>query len=132
MDTLIENAVRYIGPGDVVRLVSRVEDGEVFVGVEDSGPGFGAAALAALSAAEPGGTDLALPLDARSQTGLGLGLVREAIAIRGGHLVVGRSPEDGAQVLMAAPVVGWVDGEAEPVDVVAVARVTELAAAAPS
>lgn len=105
LDTLVENSVRYTEPGDVVRLVSFVSDGTLTVGVEDSGSGFdqGLADLinaASGSEAAKEGWTLA---DPKAQTGLGLGLVREAIATRGGRIHVGCSPEGGARVLMVSP-----------------------------
>ena len=103
LDTLIENAVRYTGPGDVVRLVSWVRDGVLAVGVADSGPGFDDDLRRSVNAA----ADLDLgesAADPKRQTGLGLGLVREAVGTRGGSVTVGVSPEGGALVLMLIPV----------------------------
>jgi hypothetical protein len=42
--------------------------------------------------------------DPKAQTGLGLGLVREVVAARGGRILAGRSDEGGASVLMVLPV----------------------------
>jgi two-component system OmpR family sensor kinase len=104
MDTLLENSVRYTEPGDVVRLVSFVRDGLLCVGVEDSGPGFDPDVARVINEAQtPAEEELAASVDPKRQTGLGLGLVREAISGRGGRIQVGRSPEGGAQVLMVAP-----------------------------
>ena len=41
--------------------------------------------------------------DPKSQTGLGLGLVLEAVRVRNSDLVIGKSPEGGALVLMRLP-----------------------------
>jgi two-component system OmpR family sensor kinase len=104
MDTLLENSVRYTEPGDVIRLVSFVRGNRIFVGVEDGGPGFdqGMADMINTMEWEEELTTFSVA-DAKRQTGLGLGLVREAIGVRGGWLWVGRSPEGGARVLMVAP-----------------------------
>lgn len=91
LDTLVENAVRYTEPGDAVRLVARRHGDQMLIGVADGGPGMVAS-------------------DPKSQTGLGLALVHESAAFRGGRVVTGRAAEGGALVLMAVPV-----GPAAPV-----------------
>jgi two-component system OmpR family sensor kinase len=103
VDTLIENAVRYTTDGDVVRLTSEVTEGEYVVGVADSGPGFSPRLAETINGMLGETSDRDLVPDAKSQTGLGLGLVREAVAARGGTVVVGTSAEGGASVLMRIP-----------------------------
>lgn len=104
LDTLVENAVRYTTPGDVVRLSSFVSDGTWALGVSDSGPGLHPELVEAINGdADAEGLPSVAALDEKAQTGLGLGLVREVVAGRGGKVVVGRSAEGGAQVLMLLP-----------------------------
>ena len=43
------------------------------------------------------------PVDERSQTGLGLGLVKEIVEARGGRLHAGRSREGGALLVARLP-----------------------------
>lgn len=99
IDTLVENALRYTEPDDVVRLFAGSFGGVNVIGVADSGPGFSDAQMESINAR---GSDLgpALPLvsDPRSQTGLGLSLVREVVESRGARLVAGHSREGGADV----------------------------------
>jgi len=102
LDTLLENSVRYTRDGDVVRLVSSVADDVLSIGVADSGDGFNPDLLASLRDESAPSSDQ-FAADPKSQTGLGLGLVHEAVRLRGGDLVVGESPEGGAQVLMRLP-----------------------------
>lgn len=99
LDTLIENAVRYTEPGDVVRLFANRADAVNVIGVADSGPGFSEAQLESINA-RGSDVDLSVPLvsDPRSQTGLGLSLVREVVESRGARLVAGRSREGGGEV----------------------------------
>lgn len=109
LDTLIENAVRYTADGDVVRLVSRAVGGTLLLGVADSGPGI--APGRADVEGDQRNTSFVGGADAKSQTGLGLTLVREIAETRGGKLVTGTSAEGGALVLMCLPdvVVGMAD-----------------------
>ena len=102
LDTLLENSVRYTRDGDVVRLVSSVADNMVSIGVADSGDGFNPEFLASLHDESAPSSDQ-FATDPKSQTGLGLGLVSEAVRVRGGSLVMGESPEGGALVLMRLP-----------------------------
>ncbi len=99
LDTLVENAVRYTEPGGVVRVFARRDQGVNVIGVADSGPGFSEAQLESINA-RGSDVDLSVPLvsDPRSQTGLGLSLVREVVESRGARLVAGRSREGGGEV----------------------------------
>ena len=101
LDTLVENAVRYTEDGDVIRLFAHFSGGVNVIGVADSGPGFSEAQLASINA-RGSDIDLALPLisDPRSQTGLGLSLVREVVESRNARLLAGRSTEGGGEVRM--------------------------------
>jgi two-component system OmpR family sensor kinase len=103
LDTLVENSVRYTRDGDVVRLVSRVEGNVLSIGVADGGDGFSPALLEILlDETAAAGTD-AFAADPKSQTGLGLGLVQEAVRVRDGGLFIGSAPEGGALVMMRLP-----------------------------
>jgi signal transduction histidine kinase len=105
LDTLIENAVRYTNEGDVVRLISFVRDGHLMVGVADSGPGLEPGVAASINEMREDASVAATftAADPKAQTGLGLGLVREAVAARGGKILAGRSDDGGASVLMVLP-----------------------------
>jgi signal transduction histidine kinase len=105
LDTLVENAVRYTNEGDVVRLISFERDGNLMVGVADSGPGLEPGVAASINEMREDASVAATftAADPKSQTGLGLGLVREAVAARGGKILAGRSDEGGASVLMVLP-----------------------------
>ncbi|GAA1892783.1 sensor histidine kinase [Lapillicoccus jejuensis] len=105
LDTLVENAVRYTEPGQVVRVhTGRDAQGGLVVGVADAGRGIGADRRAALTeaGATAGFTD-PLEADERSQTGLGLGIVRSVAVARGGRLVVDEAPEGGVFVHIRVP-----------------------------
>lgn len=103
LDTLVENAVRYTGEGQTIRVFARQEDGDLVVGVSDGGSGLSAGQAAAVNHPEDLVATGALPTDARSRTGLGLSLVREIVEARGGGLHAGRAPEGGALVVLRLP-----------------------------
>lgn len=101
LDTLIENALRYTGPSDVVRLIA-FRDGDLFwIGVADSGPGLDRGLVRSLN----GSRTRSAPTDELSQTGLGLDLVRDIVEARRGRLLAGRSREGGALLLARMPTV---------------------------
>lgn len=106
LDTLVENAVRYTGTGQVVRLFAERRGDTVVLGVADSGPGFSPAVQEALRTARvghEGPLDPAALRDVRAQTGLGLALVRQVVHARGGRMLVGTAPEGGAEVSLVLP-----------------------------
>ncbi len=103
IDTLVENAVRYTATGDVVRVFATLDDDTFVFGVADSGPGLTPTHRDAINASPPESEDVPLVSDPRSQTGLGLSLVRDAVELRGGRLVAGRSREGGAEVFVVCP-----------------------------
>lgn len=105
LDTLVENAVRYTQTDQVIRVhTGRGPDGDVVVGVADGGLGIPAARRQSLTeaGATAGFTD-PLEGDERSQTGLGLSIVRSVAVARGGRLVVEEAPEGGVFVHIRVP-----------------------------
>lgn len=104
LDTLVENAVRYTGQGDVIRVESSRLAGGLTVGVADSGPGLSSSLLRVLNERSGvNGFGDSFQADALSQTGLGLGLVRSVAVARGGRLLARVAPEGGAYVGMSIP-----------------------------
>ncbi len=103
LDTLVENALRYTSDGDVISVYARTEDSDhVVIGVADSGRGFSPEMLraAAVQGVESG---LDGVRDDLSQTGLGLSLVRDVTARRGGWVRLGVSADGGADVALVVP-----------------------------
>ena len=104
LDTLVENAIRYTDDGDTIELFAREQDADTLVvGVADSGPGFSEASAQLLRSAADRAEPPSLERDARSQTGLGLGLVIDVAHERGGRLIAGRSRHGGAEVALVVP-----------------------------
>jgi two-component system, OmpR family, sensor kinase len=106
LDTLVENALRYTEEGDTIRIFGAAVGSRVVLGVADSGPGMDPVVLHAVNrgrlSLQDSPSDF-IASDPKSQTGLGLALVREAAEARGGCLVAGSSAEGGALVVMALP-----------------------------
>ena len=103
LDTLIENSLRYTEAGDAVRVVALQLGDDVALGVADSGPGLDPHVSAALNRSDGMATEDSLLRDPRSQTGLGLSLVREVAGAHGGRLLTGRATEGGALVMVLLP-----------------------------
>ena len=106
LDTLIENAVRHTGDGDVIRLTAFERAGTVHVGVADSGPGFSPEIATAINDQDFRATEQFSQSSASGLTGLGLGLLHELVAASSGRVFAGQSAEGGALVLMALPRTG--------------------------
>ncbi len=115
LDTLVENAVRYTGDSDVIRLVGRQQDGWILLGVADGGAGMSAELRAVIDERASRGLlpwyataeqSIGAPAeDPEAGTGLGLEIVRRATHVRGGILVADVAPEGGALVGMWVPLV---------------------------
>jgi signal transduction histidine kinase len=99
LDALIENAVRFTGPEDVIRLAVRRDGDEVVVDVADSGPGIPpddrSRVFERFFHRHPAGTE--------PGTGLGLALVHSVAKAHGGSASAGESPEGGALLSLRLP-----------------------------
>ena len=69
----------------------------------DAGPGFSVDLATAINNQDFRTTQQLTETAAGGQTGLGLGLLHEMVAVREGKVLAGRSAEGGALVLMALP-----------------------------
>jgi two-component system phosphate regulon sensor histidine kinase PhoR len=86
LDALIENAVKYTGPGDVIRLASRRRGDQVAILVVDSGAGMPADRLATIFE-RFARLDEGRSRD-RGGTGLGLAIVKAIVQAHGGTVQV--------------------------------------------
>jgi signal transduction histidine kinase len=107
LDTLIENALRYTGEQDTVRLLAFRHGDHLWMGVADSGPGLSEDVARRINThvRTPFRPSQAPKPDPRSQTGLGIGLVQDIIESRRGRVFAGRSREGGALVVTRSPLV---------------------------
>jgi signal transduction histidine kinase len=99
LDCLLENAVRFTGPGDTIEITADAQRGEVVLTVRDTGAGIPAADLdtvfeifrTASSAGERGGS------------GLGLAIVKATMEARGGTASVASSLGRGTTFTLRFP-----------------------------
>jgi signal transduction histidine kinase len=92
VDAFVENALRFTGPGDVVRISCRQAGSFAVIEVADSGPGIADDDL-------PRVFDRFFhraPPDGEPGSGLGLALVSAVATAHGGAVAAGRAPEGGA------------------------------------
>jgi signal transduction histidine kinase len=99
LDCLLENAVKFTGPGDRIEVIGSAAPELWTVEVHDNGAGLSAADAAVINAA-----DGPLPRTP-SGTGLGLAIARTAVAANGGRLVIAGEPGVGTTVTLGFPVV---------------------------
>jgi signal transduction histidine kinase len=99
LDALVENALRFTGSGDTVRLSGLVDDGWVRFVVADSGPGIDTSdrerVFERFFHRQPVGEE--------PGTGLGLALVAAVADAFGGSASAGRAPEGGALLTLRLP-----------------------------
>lgn len=108
IDNLLDNAVRHCAAGGSVTVTATAAAGTVSITVQDSGPGFSDAALAA--AFQPfNRTD-----NRSSGAGLGLALARAIAEAHGGRAEAWNVPAGGAAVTLTFPA-GTVSRPGEPV-----------------
>jgi signal transduction histidine kinase len=110
LDALVENALRFTGPQDTVRISVRPDAGWVRIEVADSGPGIPEEDRERVferffhrhpSGQEPG-------------TGLGLAVVAAVVQAHGGRCWVEAAPEGGAQFVLRLPRAGSRPAEPAP------------------
>jgi signal transduction histidine kinase len=101
LSNLVQNAIKYIGEGEIRRVSIRTEDraGEVRVEVEDTGPGIARADRERLFEPYARGRDAKAP-----GLGLGLATVRRLVESHGGHVGVQARPEGGTVFWFSLPV----------------------------
>lgn len=96
---LIENALKYSGPGSPIEIAATVQGGDIVVEVADRGPGI------------PPGQEERLfekffRVDDRGRAGgvgLGLAVCRAFVELHGGHIVAANRPDGGATFRFSLP-----------------------------
>ncbi len=102
LDAVVDNALRFTGEVDTIRIVCAVDDGRVLLAVADSGPGIPADDLTRVferfcRSPRPDGS---------LGTGLGLAFLATVAASHGGTTVADLSREGGALVGVLLPLAG--------------------------
>jgi signal transduction histidine kinase len=96
LDCLIENAVKFTGPGDRVELVGTREPSVWRVRITDTGAGMTAEEAAAVRGRVPRGRTA-------TGTGLGLAIVRSVVEALGGELEIESAAGHGTTVTVSVP-----------------------------
>jgi signal transduction histidine kinase len=108
IDCLIENAVKFTGPGDRIELIGRRDGTAWIVEVRDAGVGMTRELATSLLTLPPQRT--------ATGTGLGLAIVRAVAEALHGRLSIDSSPGRGAAVEIRIPAPAASQLDAEPVD----------------
>jgi signal transduction histidine kinase len=104
VDALIDNAVNSTGPGDEIQLSATNRDGEVEVGVEDTGVGIAAEDLERIFERFVRLDDH--PARRRAGSGLGLSIVQAIARAHGGRVLVDSAPGVGSSFRLLLPAAG--------------------------
>ena len=97
LDTLVENALRHTGTGDLISLRAHWVDGQVAIEVRDSGVGLSNDQVEAINA------EATWTPSSASHSGLGMHIVRQVVHARGGTVTVARVPAGGTSVVLSIP-----------------------------
>jgi signal transduction histidine kinase len=100
MLNLLDNAVKYGPPGQVVTVTLRMADDVARVAVEDQGPGVAASDVDHIWAPFYRG---AAHTDVSGGTGIGLTIVRQLVERHGGQVAVERGTSGGARFVVELP-----------------------------
>ncbi|HEX2904057.1 MAG TPA: HAMP domain-containing sensor histidine kinase [Jatrophihabitans sp.] len=99
LDCLIENAVKFTGPDDLIAIRATAVGDQVWLSVLDSGPGIPADDLprvAEIFRTGSGAGD-------RAGSGLGLAIVRAIVESRGGTMLIESEPGRGTAITLCIP-----------------------------
>ena len=99
---LLSNGVRFGREGGFVRVAATIEDDNVFITVEDDGPGIDPAFLPYMF--EPFRQADGSPRRAHDGLGLGLSIARHLVELHGGSLVAANGRDGGAVLTVVLPV----------------------------
>lgn len=103
VNNLLSNAVKFTEQGEVT-LSARIEDGNLVVGVRDTGPGIATEVQSAVFERFRQAT--AFITRAHGGTGLGLALVREFVGLMGGEVRLESRPGEGSYFEFRVPELG--------------------------
>jgi len=101
---LVDNALKFCGPGASVTLAARVVDDRVQVSVSDTGPGIPAADLPHLFDRFYQSRQSVAPATGEGGKGLGLAIVKRISELHGGAVTVTSAVGGGTKVVLSVPV----------------------------
>jgi signal transduction histidine kinase len=102
---LVDNALKFCGPGASVTLAAQVVDGRVHVSVADTGPGIPAADLPHLFDRFYQSRQSVAPATGEGGKGLGLAIVKRIVELHDGAVSVSSTVGEGTKVVLAVPAV---------------------------
>ena len=100
---LVDNALKFCGPGSTVTLAAEARDGRVEVSVADDGPGIAAADVPHLFDRFYQSRSTVAPATADGGRGLGLAIVKRIVELHGGDVSVQSDPGRGTRIVMTLP-----------------------------
>jgi signal transduction histidine kinase len=98
IDSLLENAVKFTTPADTISVLGTRTPTQWMVAVSDTGSGMSAEQLATLTSHQP-----VVGAATATGTGLGIAIVRSAVAALHGHLKWDSRPGGGTTVTLIVP-----------------------------
>jgi two-component system cell cycle sensor histidine kinase PleC len=99
--TLLRNAVKFTPDGGEISIGAQAFDEQIYIYVEDTGPGIPAADLSRLG--KPFEQAEVTMANGMKGSGLGLAIATSLVELHGGSLRINSRPDDGAVVLVALP-----------------------------
>jgi two-component system cell cycle sensor histidine kinase PleC len=99
--TLLRNAVKFTPDGGEISIGAQAFDEQIYIYVEDTGPGIPAADLSRLG--KPFEQAEVTMANGMKGSGLGLAIATSLVELHGGSLRINSRPGDGAVVLVALP-----------------------------
>jgi signal transduction histidine kinase len=103
---LVDNALKFSGPGDRITLGARAAAGRVDVSVADTGPGIPAADVPHLFDRFYQSRQSVAPATGEGGKGLGLAIVKRIAELHGGAVAVSSEPGRGTCVTLSLPAQG--------------------------
>ena len=100
---LVDNALKFCGPGCTVTLAAEARNGLVEVSVADDGPGIAAADLPHLFDRFYQSRSTVAPATGDGGRGLGLAIVKRIAELHGGDVMVQSEPGRGTRIVMTLP-----------------------------
>jgi two-component system sensor histidine kinase CreC len=101
LSNLIQNSIDFSMPGDWITISSRIEQGRLFLRVDDEGPGIPDHYREKVFDKF---FSLQRPDTGKKSTGLGLNFVREVAGLHGGDIRLENLPEKGLRAVLSLPV----------------------------
>jgi two-component system sensor histidine kinase KdpD len=99
ISNLLQNAVMYSPPGTLIRIEAKVRDQNLFLSIEDQGPGLSIDVLEKIFQ-----KFYRVPGSPSGGTGLGLSIVKSIVEAHGGHVLASNRQEGGARFCIELPV----------------------------